>query len=75
MCVQLVHRMYVRTWKRKSKNVFNEWETGSRSLREESDFNVSLLESNGPGNVFRHEALRELINMTHSLKRGILNGN
>ena len=62
-------------WKRKMKIVFNGCETGSPSLREENDFKVGLRESNVPRNIFRHEALTELINMTHSLKRGILNEN
>jgi hypothetical protein len=52
------------------------WETRSLFSREEREFyNVSLRESNVPRNIFRHEALTELINMTHSLKRVILNDN
>jgi len=61
-------------WKRKIKVVIG-WETGSPSLRVENEFNISLRDSDVPRNIFRHEALTELINMTYSLKRLILNEN
>jgi hypothetical protein len=72
MFIQFSEGMYA-LWKRKIKIVAIEWETGSPSLRVENKFNTSLRDSDVPRNIFRHEALTELINMTYSLKRLILN--
>lgn len=74
MFIQFLEGMYA-LWKRRIKIVAIEWETGSPSLRVENKFNTSLRDSDVPRNIFRHEALTELINMTYSLKRLILNKN
>jgi len=74
MFIQFSEGMYAH-WKRKIKIVAIGWETGSPSLRVENKFNISLRDSDVPRNIFRHEALTELINMTYSLKRLILNKN
>lgn len=72
--IQFLEGMYA-LWKRKITIVVNGWETGSPWRREENEFNISLRDSDVPRNIFRNEALMELINMTHSLKRVILNEN
>ena len=74
MFIQFSEGMYA-LWKRKIKIVSIGWETGSLSLRVENKFNISLRDSDVSRNIFRHEALTELINMTYSLKRLIVNKN